>query len=403
MTMPPDFTITNLTLLENGDAIQNATIAVRDGQFTHAGHGAAAGGDVLHVDGSGWRAAPGYIDVQLNGAYGHDFTQDPSTIAKVAARLPESGVTAFLPTFITSPLDHYASCLQAVSEARDAAGEGARVLGAHVEGPFLNPQRPGAHNPQLIRPPSPQALACLEPLGAVTILTLAPEEPGALQVVRSLRERGVVVSMGHSAATVDQAAAAVEAGVSAATHLFNAMAPLHHRRPGLVGFILSDARVRFGLIADGVHVHPRLIALAYRARGAKGITLVTDAMAAMGMPTGSYALGDRRVAVDESSARLEDGTLAGSVLRLDQAVRNMVTFSGCSAAQAVQMATATPAAMIGVDDRLGHLKAGYAADFVLLDDALAVKATFVGGRLRFAAPASERRLQGIGLGDDATA
>lgn len=402
--MPSNFTITNLTLLQNGEEIQKASLAVRDGHFTHAGPGAVAGSDdALQVDGGGWLAAPGYIDVQLNGAYGHDFTQDPSTITKVAARLPQSGVTAFLPTFITSPLDHYAACLQAVARARDAGGAGARVLGAHVEGPFLSPQRPGAHNPQLIRPPSPEALACLEPLDAVTLLTLAPEEPDALQAVRRLRRRGVTLSMGHSMATVDEAAAAVEAGVSAATHLFNAMAPLHHRRPGLVGFILGDERVRFGLIADGVHVHPRLVALAYRARGAKAIALVTDAMAAMGMPPGTYALGDRRVSVNESSARLEDGTLAGSILRLDQAVRNMVAFVDCSAAQAVQMATATPAAMIGVEDRLGHLRTGYAADFVLLDEALAVQATFVGGRLRFAATASERRLQGIGSGDHATA
>ena len=213
-------------------------------------------------------------------------------------------------------------------------------------------------------------------------MTLAPELENGLQAIRDLRARRVVVSIGHSAATYDQAIAALDAGATWGTHLFNAMAPLHHREPGVIGALLADERAAIGLIADGVHLHPSMFGWLIRAKGAERITLVTDAIAAMGQGPGEYALGDRRVRVDASSARLDDGTLAGSILTMDQAVRNLISWESCSLAEALTMASATPARLLGLD-KLGRLAPGCAADIVVLDETLHVHQTVVGGQVMF--------------------
>lgn len=210
-------------------------------------------------------------------------------------------------------------------------------------------------------------------------MTLAPELPGALDAIKALRAKGVVVSAGHSNASFEEAIAAFNAGVGWGTHLFNAMSSLGHREPGLPGALLTSS-VPCGLIADGIHVHPAMVKLAWSAKGAHRLTLVTDAMEAMGMPPGRYKLSDREVIVDATSARLADGTLAGSILRLDQAVRNVVEFTGCSLAEALTMASATPASVLGLE-RKGRIVAGGDADLVVLDNALHVTHTLVGGEL----------------------
>jgi N-acetylglucosamine-6-phosphate deacetylase len=337
------------------------------------------------IDAEGLSVCPGFIELQFNGGFGHDFTNDPWTIWEVAAALPRSGVTAFLPTIITSPLERIAAGQEVVKGGRPPGFSGAVPLGLHLEGPFLNPQKKGAHNPAYLRPPEAEAIEGWSPANGVRMVTLAPELPGALDLVRELTTRGVLVSAGHSAATYDQAKAGFDAGIRYGTHLFNAMPALQHRDPGLPGALLTDSRPTVGLIADGIHTHPAIVALVWQALGARRLNLVTDAMAALGMPPGTHRLGDYDVIVDDTSARLADGTLAGSILSLDQALRNLIAFTGCSLEDALPTVTSTPARTIGVAAKRGRLEPGARADVVLLSPDFHVRNTIVGGEVAFSA------------------
>jgi N-acetylglucosamine-6-phosphate deacetylase len=323
--------------------------------------------------------APGFIDLQVNGAFGKDFTTHPESVGAVAALLPQTGVTAFLPTIITSSLETYHQAFAALTPDAMSAARRARVLGWHLEGPYLSAQRPGAHDPQWLRTVvDPQGDGLID--RNLRVMTLAPEGSNGLQAIRDLRAHDVIVSVGHTAATYAQASAALEAGATWGTHLFNAMTPLHHREPGVIGALLADERATVGIIADGVHVHPSLFSWLIRAKGASRITLVSDAMSAAGLGPGEYALGAQRVLVDATSARLENGTLAGSILTMDQAVRNLVAWDACSVSEALAMASSVPARLLG-ERQLGRIAAGCRADLVVLDAALQVKATYIGGEL----------------------
>jgi N-acetylglucosamine-6-phosphate deacetylase len=324
--------------------------------------------------------APGFIDLQLNGAFGHDFTSDPSTIWEVAARLPRYGVTAFLPTIITSPPETVAAAQEVIRRGPPAGFVGAVPLGLHLEGPFLNPQKRGAHNPAYLRLPDLPSVARWSPESGVRLVTLAPELPGALDAIRALRARGVVVGASHSMATAEEGQAGIEAGVTYGTHLFNTMPPLDHREPGLAGALLADSSVTAGVIADGVHLHPQVVALIWQVKGRGNVSLVTDAMAALGISPGSYRLGDQEVTVDGTMARLPDGRLAGSVLSLDQAVRNLTRFTGCEPVEAISAVTSVPAALLGLASSHGRIAPGSRADLVLLTPDLQVVATVVAGR-----------------------
>lgn len=335
------------------------------------------------VNAAGMILAPGFIDLQLNGAFGDDFTADPVSIWHVAEKLPRYGVTSFLPTIISSPPERVAAAQKIVCGGQPDGFRGARPLGLHVEGPFLNPQKKGAHNPKHLRLPSQEAVAGWATETGVRMVTLAPELPGALDVIRVLSGKGVLVSEGHSLATYKEALTGVDAGARYGTHLFNAMAGLVQRDPGVIGALLTDERVTVGFIADGVHTHPAVIRLVWQALGSERLNLVTDAVAALGMPEGRHTVGDIEVSVDATSVRMEDGTLAGSILSLDQALRNLIDTTGCSLAEALPTVTTTPARALGLKGERGRIGPGYIADMTLLTPDLGVVATITEGQIAY--------------------
>ena len=326
--------------------------------------------------------APGLIDLQLNGAFGHDFTDNPDSIWTVASQLPQLGVTGFLPTIITAPLGKSRSAIDILQKGHGQSNF-ALPLGLHIEGPCLNPIKKGAHNPKYILSPSdlePELVADWTARNGVRLVTLAPEIPGALQLIETLTAQGVIVSAGHSAATMAEARLGFAAGIRYVTHLFNAMPPLHHREPGLVGAALADDSITIGLIPDGVHVHPELVKLVWNVAGDR-INGVTDAMGAMGMPAGDYLLGDYSVTVSESDAKLEDGTLAGSVILPINVVKNLHTFTRCDLVSAVRSMTAVPADLLGIGESKGRIKLGHDADLIIFDDSFNIEKTIIGGSI----------------------
>jgi len=327
-------------------------------------------------DGAGLRAVPGFVDLQVNGAAGIDLTDRPEGLWEVAAALPRHGVTSFLPTAVTAPPATYERALATLANGPPRGWRGARPLGWHFEGPMLSPQRPGAHPPEHLRSPSAELVAGWSRSAGVAMVTLAPELPGATPVIEALAARGILVAAGHSEASAEQMEAAVAAGVRYATHLFNAMGPVHHREPGLAGAVLAGLPVAAGLIVDGVHVDRRMVAVAWRALGPERCSLVSDAMAGLGMPVGSRRLGASRVTVGEAGARLGDGTLAGGLVGLDGCVRNLVAFTGCAPDEAIATVTRVPAGLLGRPE----LAEGV-ADVVLLGPELEVVATAVDGEV----------------------
>jgi N-acetylglucosamine-6-phosphate deacetylase len=345
--------------------------------------GEPAAGNLPKTVYAGSVVAPGFIDLQVNGGFGSEVGDDPEAMRHLSARLPSTGVTAYLPTIVSSPAEFYPRAFRAFDEAKTA--DGAKPLGLHLEGPFLAVERKGAHQADaIVAPPDSLSEEWLEE-PAVRLVTLAPERPGNLERIKRLRSRGVLVSLGHTNATYEQFLAGIEAGATLVTHLFSAMTPFHHRTPGAAGAALIDDRVAAGLIVDGIHCHPASIRLALEAKGIERAFLVTDMMAGAGLGPGTYELGGQTVEVDATSARLPDGTLAGSVLTLDAAVRNAVNLAGAGIDDACRMASEVPARVLALPQK-GRLAKSCDADLVLLDEDLGVRATFTGGQLAYAAP-----------------
>lgn len=314
---------------------------------------------------------PGFVDLQVNG---HDDVDVATATGTGWDRLDEllarQGVTTWCPTLVTAPLDAYAAPLRRIAAAAARSGPRPEIAGAHLEGPFLG-GRAGAHPPGLLRPIDTAWLERLPPV--VQVVTLGPELEHAPDAVEALVGRGVLAALGHSSATYERSTEAIDAGARLATHCFNAMDGLHHRAPGLLGAALTDDRITASLIADLAHVHPALLRLVFRAKGPQGAALVTDAVAWRSGHVGSIA-----IAAVDGVPRLADGTIAGSALTMDQAVRNVVAAAGVPLADAVTAATATPARLLGLADR-GRLAIGARADVVALSETLAVEATWVAG------------------------
>lgn len=364
-----------------GGVLDDAVVEVADGRVTAVGSGSRTPADLVLDHGV---LAPGLVDLQVNGYYGTDFADaSADDWDRITTRLPETGVTSLLPTLITAPVPVLAERLREVRAqlAGLPPAPRARVLGVHVEGPFLSERRRGAHDPALLCDPTPEAVdALLEAAdGLLALLTLAPERSGALDAVRRLAQAGVLVSVGHSDATADQVAAAADAGARMVTHLFNGQRPLHHRDPGVVGQALADPRLTAGLILDLHHVEARVAAIALRAAPGR-IALVTDALSSAGMPPGRYVLGGDAVVLRPGEPpRREDGTLAGSGIGLDEAVGHAVEL-GVDLVAAVGAATRVPADLLGRTD-LGRIEPGATADLVWLGDDLRARATWVAGEL----------------------
>jgi len=324
---------------------------------------------------------PGLIDLQINGAFGIDFiTASPGDWATVAATLPGTGVTAFQPTFTTAPLDTLVAGIAQAAFARDAKSGGARLLGVHLEGPFLSPAQAGVHPIEHMLLPNAahlDAIVGIGPQDIVTMVTIAPELADALVAVRRLVAAGICVSIGHTDATAAQVRAATDAGATMVTHVFNAMRGLGHREPGAAGQSLADERLVVGLIADLMHVSGEIVSVVMRAAAGR-VALVTDAIAAAGMPPGRYELGESTVDVfSDGLPHNAAGAIAGSTLTLNDAVRNVVSV-GISPAAAFEAASRVPADLIGRPD-LGRLHAGAMADLVWWSDALQPLRTWVGG------------------------
>ena len=324
---------------------------------------------------------PGLVDIHTNGAFGVDFaTADVPGFRRALAGLARRGTTSVSPTSITAPIPRLIESLDRCGEARDAlAGEPvARVLGAHLEGPFLSPARRGAHRAEWMSDPDRDRLAPLLDHPALLMMTLAPERPGALEAIGRLAARGVRVSMGHTDATAEQVAAGAGAGATLVTHLYNAMRPFQHRDPGVPAAALLDPRLVCGLIGDGLHVHPLACRLAFQAAAGR-IALVSDSVLLAGLPAGgSGRFGGAAAVLDESGlARREDGTICGAGLLLDEGVRRMIG-AGIDAALVLDAATRVPARVLGRDD-LGRIAPGCQADLVLWDDAWQPRRIWVGG------------------------
>ncbi len=380
--------IHNATLYTPDETIEQGAVLIDGQRIAACGRRAdverSAGAglqEAERLDAGGALLAPGFIDLQINGAFGDDFTVAPDTIWRVAAGLPRWGVTAFLPTIITAPLSQVGQAQEVLAGGPPAGWSGSIPLGLHCEGPFLNPHKKGAHNPEHLCLPTLAAVADWSPAQHVRLVTLAPELPGALPVIAALAARGVLVSSGHSLATYAEAQAAFAAGARYGTHLFNAMPTLEHREPGLPGALLTTAGQTIGIIPDGVHTHPAIVALAWRLKGARGLTVVTDAMAALGMGAGLYLLGDQEVTVSERDARLPSGTLAGSILSMDEALRRLIEYTGCTRNEALATMTSTPADLLGLGAERGRIRPGAYADLVMLTPELQVAMTWVEGEI----------------------
>jgi N-acetylglucosamine-6-phosphate deacetylase len=377
--------ITAARLVTPVEWIESPVVTVHDGHITAVESRSAteipAG---PRLDFQGLILAPGFIDIHIHGGAGRDAMEaDESALAQIELQLVKHGVTAYLPTTVTAPHERILAALDGLGKviAAPKRNQGrAAPLGIHLEGPFISHDKRGVHPPQNLVRPTPQTFDTFWQVsaGSIRMMTIAPELPGAVETIRYARTLGVHSSLGHSNATYQEAQSGISAGADHATHTFNAMRALDHRDPGILGAVLENNELTADIIADGIHVHPSVVNLFLRAKGADRAILITDAISATGMPDGVYKLGDFEVQV--SNGRCEyQGKLAGSVLTLDRAVRNVMTFAGWELQQAVKLATLNPARRLGISDQRGLVAPGRRADLVVLTPEGQVVHTIIGG------------------------
>jgi N-acetylglucosamine-6-phosphate deacetylase len=338
------------------------------------------------VDAQGMLIAPGYIDSHIHGSFGYDFSDATvDQILTVLQKLPSVGVTTVLPTIGSSSEQSTFTAMDRLHQAKEKLDQGAAIAGIHLEGPYVNASKRGAQPEQFLHEPDlSQMQAYLERFtGSIKMVTLAPELPGSLAMIALLKDNAVTVSLGHSAATFSEAHKAIALGADRMAHFFNAMSPLHHREPGMVGAGLTFPTISLELVLDGHHVDPHVAALTHKIKGTEKIILVTDATQATGLPEGKYIRpGNREVWVKDGAVRFASGVLAGSVLTMENAVQNSVRFLEVSITEAVQMAATNPAMNLQLS-HTGSLVPGKQADFLFLDETYHVQQTFIAGRKVF--------------------
>lgn len=327
---------------------------------------------------------PGYIDIHVHGGGGSDVMDgEYEAIKQVATTHSRFGTTAFLPTTMTMTKDKIIKSLKSIYEARLKGTGTAEILGIHLEGPYINPEKKGAQKEEDIKKVSVEEFLEFNQASGnlIRLVTIAPEMPGAIDFIRWLHQQGIIVSVGHSNATYKQVQEGIQAGLSHVTHIFNAMRGLHHREPGVVGAALSSPKLIVEMIADGIHLHPIVLKMLTQIKESEKLVLITDAMRATGFKEGTYDLGGQEVIVTQGQAKLKNGTLAGSVLTMDKAVKNLVTKVGISLLNAVQMASYNPAKCLGIDDKKGSLELYKDADIVILNKNLEAELTMVAGKV----------------------
>lgn len=334
------------------------------------------------LDANGLYLSPGFIDVHIHGAGGFD-TMDGTVdaINNIAKTIVKHGTTSFTPTTMTVSIEDINKSMKVIKKLKENGTEGAHVLGAHLEGPFINPEAIGAQNPNYLLPPSISAYNEMvkDCEDAVVSITLAPEISGAKELIKYLSEKGIVCSMGHTKASYKEAIEAIQCGVCHSTHLYNVMTPLNHRNPGVVGATF-DSDITTETISDGIHISYPALRIAYKQKSTDNVLLITDAMMACSMADGEYSLGGQEVTVIDGAARLKNGALAGSVLTLDRAVNNVYKNSMLPLHEIVKMASYNGARHCKVHDRKGQIKEGYDADLILFDDDINIKKVFILGK-----------------------
>lgn len=371
--------------------LEDGVVVVEAGKIVAVEAGVAAtqamSGEL--IDATGKMVVPGYINLHVHGGVGYD-TMDatPDAIISMARWFARHGVTSFLPTTITAPKEAILAAIRNIAFCQEEGTGSAQLLGIHLEGPYISPSKPGAQPVQYIRPADPNEYRDFFSWDNIRLITLAPEIPENKKLITYAVQHGSTVAVGHSTASYKEVLAAVRLGLSHSAHTFNGMGNLHHREPGTVGAVLTCDEITAEVIADNIHIHPAVIKLLVRAKSVERTVLITDAICAAGMPDGTYDLGGQQVTVKEGIARIAMGSLAGSTLTMDKAVRNAMAAASLSLAETLQMASYNPAQVIGVEKEKGSLELGKDADILLLDDELRVILTMVKGQIVYCYPTS---------------
>lgn len=376
--------IKNVTIVQ-GEELVEATVVINRGTIQKVLLGDAVSANreeytqEVVVDGGKKLLIPGMIDVHIHGAHNFDMMDGTTeSIQAVSKACAETGCTSFLVTSVSSNLQ---DLLQMIEQTKAVIGKevGAKIAGIHLEGPYLNIEKKGMQNPDFLRHPDLEEMAKIFEVadGLIKMVTIAPELPGGLELIHFLKERGVVIAIAHSNATYEEAQDAFSQGATHITHCFNAMPTIHHRAPGLVAAALEDDSVSVQAIVEGIHLHPGIVRLMHKIKGADKMVLTTDALQAMGVGDGEYLFGGHQVTVKEGVARLHDGTLASSTVTMNRSLQLSTEF-GIPLEDAVQMATSTPATILGMTN-VGQIKEGFTADLVLIDEEFEVLKTWING------------------------